>query len=88
MLYKKSDRFSKKDSSIVVNEMFEIIKQQLEQGGKIKISGFGNFIIRYKKQRIGRNPLTSEEIMISARHVVLFKPSPLLKKRINNKTVE
>ena len=75
--------FSKKEATDVVESIFEIIKGQLEQGEKVKISGFGNFVINAKRPRKGRNPQTGEEIVISGRRVLSFKPSPVLKKAIN-----
>ncbi|HET6436648.1 MAG TPA: integration host factor subunit alpha, partial [Anaeromyxobacter sp.] len=58
--------------------------ETLERGEKIKISGFGNFIIRDKKSRVGRNPQTGEEIEISARRVLTFRPSQVLKNALNS----
>ena len=75
--------FSKKDSAEIVEMVFDTIKDTLEQGEKIKISGFGNFVVRDKKSRIGRNPQTGEEIEISARRVLTFKPSQVLKNALN-----
>ena len=71
--------FSKKDSSEIVEKVFELIKQTLEKGEHVKISGFGKFDVRAKRARRGRNPQTGEEIEISARRVLTFKPSQLLK---------
>lgn len=71
--------FSKKDSSEIVEKVFELIKQTLEKGEHVKISGFGKFDVRSKRARRGRNPQTGEEIEISARRVLTFKPSQLLK---------
>lgn len=75
--------FSKKEATDVVESIFEIIKLHLEQGGKVKISGFGNFVVNAKRSRKGRNPQTGQEIIISGRRVLTFKPSPVLKKAIN-----
>ncbi len=75
--------FSKKEATDVVESIFEIIKGHLEDGEKVKISGFGNFVINAKRPRKGRNPQTGEEIVISGRRVLSFKPSPVLKKAIN-----
>jgi integration host factor subunit alpha len=75
--------FSKKEATDVVESIFEIIKGRLENGEKVKISGFGNFVINAKRPRKGRNPQTGEEIVISGRRVLSFKPSPVLKKSIN-----
>ena len=61
--------FSKKEATDVVESIFEIIKGHLEEGEKVKISGFGNFVINAKRPRKGRNPQTGEEIVISGRRV-------------------
>jgi len=75
--------FSKKDSAELVELVFDTIKETLERGEKIKISGFGNFVVREKKSRIGRNPQTGEAIEISARKVLTFRPSQVLKNLLN-----
>jgi len=77
--------FSKKDCADVVEILFEIIKDTLENGPetKIKVSGFGNFVVRQKKARIGRNPHTGQSIEISARKVLTFKASQILKEAVN-----
>ena len=77
--------FSKKDCADVIETLFEIIKDTLENGPetKIKISGFGNFVVRKKKARIGRNPHTGQSIEISARKVLTFKASQILKEAVN-----
>ena len=75
---------SKKDASRVVETVFETIKETLERGEKVKISGFGNFVVREKKERRGRNPQTGDVLTISARRVLTFKPSQILKKAINS----
>jgi integration host factor subunit alpha len=74
---------SKKESTVIVELIFEIIRTALENRSKVKISGFGNFNIRTKKVRRGRNPQTGEEIAITARNVLTFKASPVLKKALN-----
>ena len=76
--------FSKKESARIVELVFEIIKETLEEGDKIKFSGFGNFVIRDKRARIGRNPQTNEEITISARRVLTFKPSQVLRNALKD----
>lgn len=76
--------FSKKESAEIVDLVFDLIKETLENGEKIKISGFGNFIVREKRPRKGRNPQTGEEIQISARKVLTFKPSQVLRKALNS----
>lgn len=75
--------FSKKESAEIVELVFDIMKDTLEKGEKIKISGFGNFVVRQKRPRIGRNPQTGEEIEISARRVLTFRPSQVLKSALN-----
>tara|TARA_B100000674_G_C37439856_1_gene733372 strand:+ start:111 stop:410 length:300 start_codon:yes stop_codon:yes gene_type:complete len=75
--------FSKQISEILIDEFFNLIIINLQKEKKIKISNFGTFVIREKKTRIGRNPKTKEEKIISARNVVLFKPSKDFKDFIN-----
>jgi integration host factor subunit alpha len=82
-VYEKVGGFSKKESAEVVEAVFETMKGTLAEGDKVKISGFGNFVVREKKQRIGRNPQTGEPIPISARRVLTFKPSQVLKNILN-----
>ena len=79
----KEMNLSKKESAAIINEIFEIIKETLERGEKVKISGFGNFIVRQKEPRKGRNPQTGDELEISARKIVTFKPSQILKSALN-----
>jgi len=76
--------FSKKESSEIVELVFATMKETLANGEKIKISGFGNFIVREKNSRIGRNPQTGEVIEISARRVLTFRPSQVLKSALNS----
>ena len=75
--------FSKKESAELVEQVFDIIKSTLADGEKVKISGFGNFVVREKKERVGRNPQTGAPIPISARRVLTFKPSQVLKGVLN-----
>ncbi len=75
--------FSKKEATDVVESIFDVVKARLAEGEKVKISGFGNFVINEKRPRKGRNPQTGEEIMISGRRVLTFKPSQVLKRTIN-----
>ncbi len=75
--------FSKQISENLIDEFFLLIIKNLENEKKIKISKFGTFSIRNKKSRIGRNPKTKEEKMISERNVVLFKPSKEFKEFVN-----
>jgi len=76
--------FSKKESAELVERVFEIIKKTLSDGEKVKISGFGNFVVREKNARKGRNPQTGEEIRLAARRVLTFKPSLVLKNILND----
>ena len=75
--------FSKKEAVRVVETIFDIMKETLERGEKIKISGFGNFVVRKKRNRRGRNPQTGGDIEISARKIMTFKPSQVLKNELN-----
>ena len=77
--------FSKKDVTEVVEFVFETIKDSLEKGDNVKVSGFGNFVIRQKRARRGRNPQTGEALTITARKVLTFKPSHILKDAVNAK---
>ncbi len=74
---------SKKESADLVELLFETLKDLLSSDGKVKLSGFGNFLVREKKSRVGRNPQTGEAIEISARRVLSFKPSQVLKAALN-----
>ena len=76
--------YSKKLIENILEDMFEVLLESLKTKGKVKISNFGTFILRHKKSRIGRNPKTKKEAVISERNVILFKPSKSLKKKINN----
>ncbi|MEK6606161.1 MAG: integration host factor subunit alpha [Myxococcota bacterium] len=82
-IYEKVGGMSKKEAADAVECVFDTIKETLERGEKTKISGFGNFIVRDKKARIGRNPQTGEAITITPRRVLTFKPSPVLKNLLN-----
>jgi integration host factor subunit alpha len=79
--------FSKKESSELVELVFDTMKDVLQVGEKIKISGFGNFVVRQKKERIGRNPQTGSQITISARKVLTFRPSQVLKAVLNGEDI-
>ena len=80
--------FSKKESADIVDLVFEMMKETLGRGEKIKISGFGNFVLRDKRQRPGRNPQTGDPIKISERRVLTFKASQILKQALNAKEKE
>ena len=75
---------SKREAKDMVEAFFEEIRQALERREQVKISGFGNFDLREKNQRPGRNPKTGEDIPISARRVVTFRPGQKLKARVEN----
>jgi integration host factor subunit alpha len=75
--------FSKKESAEMVETVFGLLKLTLEAGEKIKIAGFGNFVVKQKADRRGRNPQTGETITINARRILTFKPSQVLKNAIN-----
>ena len=76
--------YSKKLIENLLEDIFEVLLESLKNDGKVKISNFGTFILRHKKSRIGRNPKTKKEAIISERNVILFKPSKYFKKKINN----
>ena len=76
--------YSKKLIENLLEDMFEILLKSLKEKGKVKISNFGTFILRHKKSRVGRNPKTKKEAVITERNVILFKPSKFLKNKINN----
>jgi len=73
---------NKREAKEFVDAWFETIREALENGDHVKLSGFGNFQLRDKNQRPGRNPKTGEEIPISARRVVTFKPGQKLRARV------
>ena len=73
---------NKREAKDIVEMFFEKIRAALEKGEQVKLSGFGNFDLREKRQRAGRNPKTGEEIPITARRVVTFRPGQKLKSRV------
>ena len=76
---------SKRSQAVeAVDLVFETMKKVLERGERLKISGFGSFNPRDKKTRVGRNPKTGEQLKISARRVVTFRASPVLKAKLNS----
>jgi len=75
--------FSKKESAEIVEQVFDLVKTTVAKGEKIKLAGFGNFVVKEKATRRGRNPQTGEEIEISSRRILTFKPSQVLKSAIN-----
>ncbi len=85
-IFKKVQKYTgltKKVSAKMVEAVFSIMKSTLESDENIKISGFGNFIVKQKANRRGRNPQTGEAIAIEARRILTFKPSTLLRQVIN-----
>jgi integration host factor subunit alpha len=75
--------FSNKEATKIVETVFDIIKETLRHEDKILISGFGNFVIRNKRARRGRNPQTEGDIEITPRRILTFKPSAVLKVSLN-----
>ena len=74
----------KKECVSIVESIFTIIKEDLDQGNDVMISGFGKWTVKVKKKRKGRNPQTGESLMIDARKVVTFKPSQVLRGAVND----
>jgi integration host factor subunit alpha len=82
-IHDRVEGFSKKEAAELVDLLFETMKETLGRGEKIKISGFGNFVLRDKHSRQGRNPQTGDPITICERRVLAFRPSQLLKQGLN-----
>lgn len=82
-IYNRLGGFSKKEAADLVDLVFDTMKDTLARGEKIKISGFGNFVLRDKRQRKGRNPQTGDPMMIAERRVLNFKASNILKQGLN-----
>lgn len=76
-------RVTKHDAQAMVESVFSILKETLEAGDDVKISGFGKFEVKQKNDRCGRNPQTGEAITILARKVLTFKPSTVLRDSVN-----
>ena len=72
----------------LVESFFDIIKDDLAKGNEVMISGFGKWFVKSKKERIGRNPHTGEDVTISARRVVTFKPSTILKDKLSDRVIK
>ena len=75
--------FSKRESAKITETMLDIIKETLERGENVKLSGFGSFNIQNKRARRGRNPQTGKTITISARRILSFRPSNVLREQLN-----
>lgn len=87
-LYNSLGGLSKREAAEIVDTTFEILKGTLAKNEKVKLSGFGNFSVRFKNARVGRNPASKEQMTITERHVVTFKPSPRLKDMVNDNLVD
>ena len=74
---------NKREAKEFVDAFFDVVREVLERGDQVKLSGFGNFELRDKNRRPGRNPKTGEEIPISARRVVTFRPGQKLRLRVS-----
>ena len=81
---RKRVRIPKEEAAALVDTVFEAIKEALERGDNVKVSGFGKFIVRAKRARLGRNPQSGSNIEILARRVATFRPSHLLRKALNS----
>ena len=79
----RTSGFSKNDCVEITEMVLEMMKQVIIEEGKLKIAGFGNFEVKSKRDRRGRNPQTGEEITVTARKVLTYKPSVVLKNKIN-----
>jgi integration host factor subunit alpha len=82
-MHRRVDGVSMKEATELVELVFETVKEMLGRGEKVKLSGFGNFVLRDKCQREGRNPRTGESLVLTARRVLVFKESPILKRALN-----
>ena len=81
---RSQDQLPHRDIELAVKTIINCMTKALSTGERIEIRGFGSFSLRYRRPRIGRNPKTKVEAKISARRVIKFKPSLLIKKKINN----
>lgn len=77
---------SKKEAAEIIETILDTVKGALQKGETVKIAGFGNFVVRSKRSRKGRNPKTGEEIGITPRRVVTFRPSQVFKKFVSKDT--
>jgi integration host factor subunit alpha len=84
-VYKTQDNLTKLQATEAVETLLSIMKNCLANGEDLLISGFGKFNVKEKKARRGRNPQTGEELILDARRVITFKPSGILRSRINGK---
>ncbi|OEU61784.1 MAG: DNA-binding protein [Desulfobacterales bacterium PC51MH44] len=79
----KKSGLPRNKSAELVEILLEIMKQKLENGEDVLISGFGKFYVKEKNERKGRNPATGEDMMLAKRKVVTFRCSPVLRKKVN-----
>jgi len=80
--------FTKAEASEVVEAILQVIKETLQRGEAVQVVGFGSFVVRNKKERIGRNPKTGEEIKINPRNVLTFKASQILRTKVDSSYVQ
>ncbi|RMF83548.1 MAG: integration host factor subunit alpha [Nitrospinota bacterium] len=83
ILYQKIG-FSRNEAAEAVDATLTVLKEALQRGEKVQIVGFGTFVVRQKRVRMGRNPKTGEEITIPPRRVLTFRPSKILRDIVNN----
>lgn len=83
-VYERLGGFSKQEAAWIVETTLDIIKDALVQGQRVKISSFGSFAVRSKRPRMGRNPKTGRPLEITARKVLTFKPSQVLRSLLNS----
>ncbi len=84
-VYERLGGYSKKEAAAIVETILDVIKEALVAGEKVKISSFGSFTVHSKAKRMGRNPKTGEPLEITARKVLTFKPSQVLRTVLNNR---
>ncbi len=82
-VYERLGGFSKKEAAAIVETILDVMKDALVSGEKVKISSFGSFAVRAKNERLGRNPKTGKPLEITARKVLTFKPSQVLRSILN-----
>ena len=80
---RSTSNLQRKEAEEIVESVLDIMKETLASGEEIKVSGFGKFIVHQKHDRTGRNPQTGESLTITARKILTFKPSTILKQEIN-----
>ena len=83
-VYERLGAFSKKEAAAFVETILDVMKETLLAEGQVKVSSFGSFSVRAKRQRTGRNPNTGKPVLITARKVLTFKPSQVLRKIVNS----